>query len=91
MPRFSNNNVIIIVPSIVLGTSQLTILSFLTWGRKGIYNSQVTKPSYKTELRIMTSQTELINVKFYLFKKHFEKISKKIQFKISELTLRIQS
>ena len=39
----------------------------------------------------MTSQTELINVKFYFFKKHFEKISKKIQFKISELTLRIQS
>ena len=33
----------------------------------GIYNSRVTKPSYKTELRIMMSQTELLTLKFYLF------------------------
>ena len=34
----------------------------------GIYNSRVTKPSYKTELRIMTSQTELLTLKFlFLF------------------------
>ena len=26
----------------------------------GIYNSKFTKPNYKTELRIMTSQTELL-------------------------------
>ena len=31
----------------------------------GIYNSRVTKPSYKTELRIMTSQTELLTQKIY--------------------------
>ena len=33
----------------------------------GIYNSRVTKLSYKTELNIMTSQTELITVTFYSF------------------------
>ena len=33
----------------------------------GIYNSRVTKRSYKTELRIMTSQIELLTLKFYLF------------------------
>ena len=33
-----------------------------------IYNPRVTKPSYKTELRIMTSQTELLTLEFYFFK-----------------------
>ena len=33
----------------------------------GIYNSRVSKLSYKTELNIMTSQTELITVTFYSF------------------------
>ena len=33
----------------------------------GIYNSRVTKPNYETELRIITSQTELLTLKFYLF------------------------
>ena len=33
----------------------------------GIYNSGVTKPSYKNELHIMTSQTELPTLKFYNF------------------------
>ena len=30
----------------------------------GDLNSRITKPSYKTELRIMTSQTELLILKF---------------------------
>ena len=34
----------------------------------GIYNSCVTKPSYKTELRIMTSQAELLTLKFNFLK-----------------------
>ena len=34
----------------------------------GIYNSCVIKPSYKTELRIMTSQAKLLTLKFYFFK-----------------------
>ena len=86
MPRFSYNKFIIVTSITVLwflttrfvhlGTSQLTILSFLTWVRKGIYNSRVTKPSYKTELRIMTSQTELLTVKFYFFKKFFELVTR---------------
>ena len=29
--------------------------------------NQVTKPSYKAELRIRTSQTELVTLKFYFF------------------------
>ena len=33
----------------------------------GIYNSGFTKPSYKNELHIMTSQTELPTLKFYNF------------------------
>ena len=31
----------------------------------GIYDSRVTKPTYKTELRIMTSQTELLTLNFF--------------------------
>ena len=31
----------------------------------GIYNFGLTKPSYKTELQIMTSETELLTLKFY--------------------------
>ena len=35
---------------------------------KGIYNSRVTKPNYKTKLRIMKSQTELLTLNlFFLF------------------------
>ena len=41
----------------------------------GIYNSQVTKPSYKTKLRIMTPQTELLTLKFY-FLKFFELVNR---------------
>ena len=33
--------------------------------KKGTYNSRVTKPSYKTELRIMTSQTGLLTLIFF--------------------------
>ena len=33
----------------------------------GIYNSRVTKPSYKTEFCITTSQTELLTQKSYFF------------------------
>ena len=33
----------------------------------GIYNSRVTKPSYNTELHIMTSQTELLTLFFFQF------------------------
>ena len=32
-----------------------------------IYNSRVAKPSYKPELHIMTSQTELLTLKLYFF------------------------
>ena len=39
---------------------------------KGIYNSRVRNPRYKTELRIMTSHTELLTLKFYFLKKIFE-------------------
>ena len=45
-----------------------------SWGRQiqigggVIYNSQVAKPSYKTELRIVTSQTELLTLFFFFFK-----------------------
>ena len=38
----------------------------------GIYNSRVTTPSYKTELRIMTSQTELLTLNFLFFIQFFE-------------------
>ena len=38
-----------------------------THANRGIYNSWVTKPSYKTELRIMTSQTELLTLKNFIF------------------------
>ena len=31
----------------------------------GIYNFRVTKQGYKTELHIMTSQTELLTLKFF--------------------------
>ena len=34
---------------------------------KRIYNSQVTEPSFHTELRIMTSQTKLLTLKFFFF------------------------
>ena len=34
----------------------------------GTCNSRVTKPSYKTQLRIMMSQTELLTLKLYFFK-----------------------
>ena len=40
------------------------------YAEDGIYNSRVTKPCYKTELRIMTSQTELSTLKFYFFLIH---------------------
>ena len=40
------------------------------WGKfffNGIYNFRVTKSIYKTELRIMTKQAELLTLKFYFF------------------------
>ena len=43
---------------------------------KGIYNSGVGNPRYKTELRIMTSHTELLTLKFYFLKKILELITR---------------
>ena len=42
---------------------------FLSCGaqNKGIYNSRITKLGYKTDLRIMTSQTELLTLIFFNF------------------------
>ena len=37
-------------------------------GINGIYNFELQKPSYKTELRIMKSQIELLTLKFYFLK-----------------------
>ena len=38
-----------------------------TYCMQEIYKYRVTKPSYKTELRIMTSQTELLTLIFFFF------------------------
>ena len=56
--------------------------------KRGICNSRVTKPSYKTELRIMTSQTDLLTLKFH-FLKFFELVTrfeKKIQIALELVT-----
>ena len=42
----------------------------------GIYNSRVRKPSYKTKVRIMTSQTELLTLKFFFFFNFFELVTR---------------
>ena len=44
---------------------QLIHVTFFVY--RGIFNSRVKKPSYKTVLCIMMSQTELITLKFYFF------------------------
>ena len=41
----------------------------------GIYNSRVTKPRYKTKVRITTSQTELLTLNFF-FLNFFELVTR---------------
>ena len=50
-------------------TKDINIIAFktITGFNYGIYNSRVAKSSYKAELRIMTSQTELLTLKFHYF------------------------
>ena len=43
-----------------------TFHEVLRLGILRIYNSRITRPSYKTELRIMTPKTELLTLKFFL-------------------------
>ena len=44
------------------------------YSNKEFINIRVTKPSYKTELPIVTSQTELLTLNF--FKKFFELVTR---------------
>ena len=50
---------------------------------EGIFNFRVTKPSYETELQIMTSQTELLTLIFFFWVSN--SISKKPFNKVLEL------